>query len=244
MTSIISIDHIFKKYPSSEKFAVKDISLEVNEREFFCLVGPSGCGKSTLLKMIVGIEPPTSGTVKKPDQISMVFQSGALLPWLDAQDNVGFGLKMKGVEDSVVNSTSAKYLDMVKLSEYAKKYPRELSGGQKQRVGIARALSLEPQVLLLDEPFSALDPLTTDELHKDLVDIWQATKTTVVMVSHLLEEAVFLADRIGVMREGVLKDVVNIDLPRPRRDENRVFIEQVNRIRRMLNTEGNKRAGV
>lgn len=235
MTNIISLQNVSKYYPvSPHKWAADKLDLEIREGEFFCLVGPSGCGKSTLLKLIIGLETPSSGVVTRPQAISMVFQSGALLPWLTVYENVSFGLKMLGSPESKINEATAKYLHLARLWDLRKKYPRELSGGQRQRVGIARALTVQPQVLLLDEPFSALDPLTTDELHKDLLKIWQELEITIVMVSHLLEEAVLLADRVGVMVEGRLRDVIDIQLPRPRNIRNPKFTNLAENIRKLL----------
>lgn len=234
MTDIVSLDQISKKYPEAKRPSVEGISFQVREGEFFCFVGPSGCGKSTILKMIAGIEDPTSGTLEKPDVVSMVFQSGALLPWLTVEENAGFGLKMRGESKESIKPKVEKYLKLVKLENFEQKYPRELSGGQRQRVGIARALALEPKVLLLDEPFSALDPMTTDELHQDLLQIWNSTQTTIVMVSHLLAEAVLLADRVAVMSEGRLREVVPVDLPRPRNEHSSVFQEKMEKIKKIL----------
>ncbi|MCL4366481.1 ABC transporter ATP-binding protein [Patescibacteria group bacterium] len=224
MTDEVILENIRKKYPgASNRWAVYDINLKIGQGEFFCLVGPSGCGKSTLLKVIAGVEQPTFGKVNHPDNVSMVFQSGALLPWLNVSDNVGFGLKMLNTPKHTLEQKVSEYLKMMKLSGLEKKYPRQLSGGQKQRVGIVRALAVNPNVLLLDEPFSALDPITTNELHKDLLKIWHETKITIIMVSHLLEEAILLADRIGVMIDGQLKGVVDVDLPRPRQTKSEDF---------------------
>lgn len=147
----------------------------------------------------------------------MVFQSGALLPWKTALDNAAFGLKMQGSKKA--NSIAKKLLEEVGLKDFEKRYPREMSGGQRQRVGIARALAVDPEVLLLDEPFSALDPITTQVLHQDLLDIWRSRKLTIVLVSHSLEEAVLLADRIAVIREGKILQIVDVALPRPRKRE-------------------------
>lgn len=209
---------------------MRDFSLEIQTGEFFCLVGPSGCGKSTVLKLVAGLESPTSGELSKPTGVAMVFQSGALLPWLTVKENVAFGLQMNNkLTESVEN-----YLAMVGLKDFAKRFPRELSGGQRQRVGIARALAVVPDVLLLDEPFSALDSLTTAELHQDLLKIWQDTKITIVMVSHLLEEAVLLADRVGVMGDGNLKGVVKVSPNRPRDPQDKKFQETVAKLHRLL----------
>lgn len=230
MIDKVILENISKSYQTTpHKWAVKDISLTVTEGEFFCLVGSSGCGKSTLLKMIAGIEKPTSGSVNKPSNISMVFQSGALLPWLTVEDNIAFGLKMLGEKTNI-----SDYIKMVGLEGFNKKYPRELSGGQKQRVGIARALAVKPEVLLLDEPFSALDPLTTAELHQDLIKIWSDTKITIIMVSHLLEEAILLADRIGVMKDGEIKGILEITLPRPRKTKSESFYNLEDKLYKLI----------
>lgn len=211
-------------------FVIQDFSLSINLGEFFCLIGPSGCGKSTVLKLMSGIEKPSSGQIVRPDQVGMVFQTGALLPWLTVEQNVAFAAKMKGFSSNKVAALTDKYLAMVGLEFFRNKYPRELSGGQRQRIGIARALSVESQVLLLDEPFSALDPLTTEELHKDLLEIWQKTKKTIVMVSHSIEEAVTLANRIGIMRDGKMVSIIEI-----KKD----FYAEVDKIKKILHNERN-----
>jgi len=235
LTNIVSLKNVSKSYPGSgSSWAIKDLSLEVMEGEFFCLVGPSGCGKSTLLKMIAAVEQPTSGTVTKPADISMVFQSGALLPWLNVEDNVGFGLKMKNTAKTEIKEKVAKYLALINLTGFNSKYPRELSGGMRQRVGIARALAVNPKVLLLDEPFSALDALTTTELHRDLLKIWHETKITIIMVSHLLEEAILLADRIGVMTKGNLRGILDVQLPRPRKFKSEDFYNLEDKLYKLI----------
>ena len=216
MINIITLKNISKIYSNSHKRALDNISLEIIEGEFFSFVGPSGSGKSTILKIITKIENPTSGEITSPDNIGMVFQLGALFPWLTAKDNVVFPLKMVGVSGKKANETALKYLEEVNLSGFENKYPRELSGGQRQRVGIARALVTDPKILVLDEPFSALDINTTRELHGDLLKIWKKTSKTIILVSHLLEEAIFLSDRVGVIKEGKLVKIVEIDLERPR----------------------------
>lgn len=234
MTSVISFKKVNKSYSTESEKAVKDFSLEINQGEFFCFVGPSGCGKSTVLKMIASLEKVTGGQLETPKEVGMVFQSGALFPWLTVKENVKFGLKMKGLPAREIKSRADYYLKMVGLAAFDQKYPRELSGGQRQRVGIARALAVEPRVLLLDEPFSALDPLTTEELHQDLLKIWQETKLTVVMVSHLLEEAIVLADRIGVMLTGSLRGVVEVKLERPRDLSEKGFLTILDKIKTLL----------
>jgi NitT/TauT family transport system ATP-binding protein len=214
-----------------------DFTLTIDAGEFFCLVGPSGCGKSTVLKMIAGIEAPTSGSLVRPSRVGMVFQSYALLPWLNAEENVAFAARMQGHPEKRALTMAKRYLRMVHLETFAKKYPRELSGGQRQRVGIARALITESEVLLLDEPFSALDPIITDELHEDLLRIWAATRKTIVMVSHHFEEAAVLADRVGVMKNGCLEYLIDVALPRPRCAEGGDFTNQVKLIRACLVTD-------
>jgi NitT/TauT family transport system ATP-binding protein len=168
----------------------------------------------------------------KPDNVAMVFQSGALLPWLTALDNVGLGLAAKGLAPIHVRAESEKYIAMMGLREFAAKYPRELSGGQRQRVGIARAFAVDPDVLLLDEPFSALDPKITEELHRDVLKIWQSTGKTIVMVSHAIEEAVTLADRIFLVKNHTIEKTFSITLPRPRRDNETGFAHEVQQVRR------------
>ncbi len=235
MTDSIVFTDVSKKYPQvKDKFAVKNFSLRISTGEFFCLVGPSGCGKTTLLKLIVGLEKATSGTIVKPDNISMVFQSGALLPWLTASENIGFGLKMKNIQRKKIANLVEQYLEIVKMANFKNKYPRELSGGQRQRIGLARALSVEPEVLLLDEPFSALDEITTKKLHQDIINIWRQTKITIVMVSHLFEEAALLSDRVGVMVDGGLKGIVDINFARPRQKLSKLFTEKVFEIEKLF----------
>ena len=234
MSDPIVFERVNKSYEKPAVNVVHDFSLSVHPGEFFCLAGPSGCGKSTVLKMIAGIEKPSSGTLLRPKSVGMVFQSYALLPWLTVEENVAFAPQMQNLPERDVKEKTSRYLVMVHLEAFAKKYPRELSGGQRQRVGIARALAVESSVLLMDEPFSALDPVITDELHEDVLDIWQATKKTIVMVSHRFEEAVTLADRIGIMRDGSLERVLPVSLPRPRNEDDIAFMREVKEIRRCL----------
>jgi NitT/TauT family transport system ATP-binding protein len=234
LTKIIDFKNISRVYKTAKVTAISDVSFEVNEGEFFCLVGPSGCGKSTILRLIGGIELPTSGTIEKPNEVSMVFQSGALLPWMSVEENVSFVNKVKGLSRMRIDEQTTKYLKMVDLETFRFRYPRELSGGQKQRVGIARALAVEPKVLLLDEPFSALDPVTTDELHECLLRVWQETGKTIVMVSHSIEEAVLLSDRIAVMQQGGIKEIVQVSLKRPRNQDSKDFLGLLNKIKSLL----------
>lgn len=226
----ISFNKVSKIFPGGS-VGLKDLSFDVADGELFVIVGPSGCGKSTVLKIIAGLEKQTSGEVQKPSEVAMVFQSGALFPWLNVYDNVALPLREKKESENKVQEQCKKFIELVGLSDFALKYPRDLSGGQKQRVGIARALAVEPKVLLLDEPFSALDTATTEELHKDLLKIWQATKKTIVMVSHSIEEAVSLADRIMLMKAGNVEQIFQIKLPYPRREKEAEYMHDVQSIR-------------
>src|SRR2546429_2872104 len=209
----ITIHNISRHLPDGGS-ALIDIDLQIDQNEFFAIVGPSGCGKSTLLRIIAGLEPKSGGEMTAPTQQAMVFQSGALFPWKTALENAAFGLAMRG--DRQATATAQKLLDEVGLKGLESHYPRALSGGQRQRVGIARALAVDPEVLLLDEPFSALDPITTQNLHQDVLKIWRDRQFTVVLVSHSLEEATLLADRVAVMSAGKIVKIIDIDLPRPR----------------------------
>lgn len=228
--NIIRFDHTGMRYTEGE-VALYGVTFDVRRGEFLCIIGPSGCGKSTVLKIIAGLEKPTAGTVVVPPTTSMVFQSGALFSWLTALDNAALGLTARGMPEEKARREAMKSLEMVGMTDFALKYPRALSGGQRQRIGIARALAVEPDVLLLDEPFSALDAKTTHELHLDLLRIWHTTGTTVVIVSHLIEEAVSLADRIVLMKQGTVEHEYPIDLPRPRRTGEGHYERQVNVIR-------------
>jgi NitT/TauT family transport system ATP-binding protein len=226
---IIAFNKVYKIYDTAK--ALDDLSFEVEKGQFFCLVGPSGCGKSTVLKIIAGLDKESSGQVVKPADVSMVFQNAALLPWLTVFDNVAFGLTGKR-DARFIKTETLKYIEMTGLKDFEYKFPHELSGGQRQRVGIARALAVDPDVLLLDEPFSALDTATTEELHKDLLKIWEATRKTIVMVSHSIEEAVTLADKIMLMKTGRCEEIFTITIPRPRREQEALFMQDVQTIRK------------
>ena len=202
------------------------INLNVNDGEFVCIVGTSGCGKSTFLRTIAGLETPDSGKIlldgqplsdTGPDRI-MVFQEGALFPWLNVQDNVEYGLKVAGIPKEKRNEISHRYLDMMQLTQFATSYTYQLSTGMKQRVAIARALVMEPDVLLMDEPFAALDPQTRDLLLVEMQLIWQKTKKTIIFVTHNVAEAVVLGTRVLVFshRPAKIKKEVEIDYQRPR----------------------------
>jgi NitT/TauT family transport system ATP-binding protein len=209
--------------------AIENIDLAVNDGEFVCLVGPSGCGKSTLLNILAGLDNPTKGQVvlngrqiigTGPDRI-MVFQENALFPWMKVIDNVEFGLKIAKVEKIKRREIAMQYLDMMQLTKYAEAYVYQLSGGMKQRVSIARALVLDPEVLLMDEPFAALDSQTRDLLLVELQLIWAKTNKTIIFVTHNITESVCLGDRVVVFtnRPGKIKKNIKIDYRRPRLTE-------------------------
>lgn len=210
--------------------AIDRIGLTIRDGEFVCLIGPSGCGKSTLLNMLAGLEYPSQGSVladgqpitgTDPSRV-LIFQEAALFPWLTVQDNVEFGLTMRGAGKAEREATAQRLLRMVHLEQFSQAWVHELSGGMRQRVALARALAVAPAVLLLDEPFAALDALTRDRLHAELQEIWQQTSTTIVFVTHNVREAVVLGDRVLVMsaRPGRIVAEHVIDLPRPRQIEN------------------------
>lgn len=232
MEPIIEFKGVGKTYLHETKPAIHDVSFSIAQGELICLIGASGGGKTTALKLIAGLEQPTTGTVKRPEKVAMSFQLGALLPWLTVYENVAFGLREQKLHEETIARIVDQQLRMVNMFEFRTKYPADLSGGQRQRIGIARALAVDPAVLLLDEPFSALDAKTTAELHDDLIRIWQATKKTIVLVSHLIEEAVSLADRVILFRDGTIDTIFKIDLPYPRREQAEGFMRDVSHIRR------------
>jgi NitT/TauT family transport system ATP-binding protein len=214
------------KHDGKQLKTLDGINLNVNDGEFVCIVGTSGCGKSTFLRTIAGLETPDSGKIlldgqplsdTGPDRI-MVFQEGALFPWLNVQDNVEYGLKVAGIPKEKRNEISHRYLDMMQLTQFATSYTYQLSTGMKQRVAIARALVMEPDVLLMDEPFAALDPQTRDLLLVEMQLIWQKTKKTIIFVTHNVAEAVVLGTRVLVFshRPAKIKKEVEIDYQRPR----------------------------
>ncbi|MFT8314515.1 MAG: ABC transporter ATP-binding protein [Clostridium sp.] len=222
------INGVSKKFvtKSKETYTLDNINLSFKKGEFICLLGPSGCGKSTLLNIIAGLEKPTSGKVllndkeikeMGPDKAFM-FQEAALFPWLKVIDNVEFGMKMAGVPKAERREKALKYLKMVHLTKFQNSFVHELSGGMRQRVSLARALTLDSELLLMDEPFSALDSQTKSILQLELQKIWWETKKTVVFVTHNVEEAVLLGDRVIVMaaNPGRVKQEFKIELARPR----------------------------
>jgi len=211
--------------------ALRDVNLSVARGEFVCIIGPSGEGKSTILKLMAGLEEPTAGTIIRPPKVAMSFQSAALFPWLSVFENVALGLRAQKKPEHTIRETVRTQIAMMHLDSLEQKLPRELSGGQAQRVGIARALAVEPDVLLLDEPFSALDPKTTAELHDDLLTIWRTTGKTIVMVSHIIEEAVSLADRVILIKKGTVAKTFPLNFPYPRREQATAYMQEVQEIR-------------
>ncbi len=206
--------------------ALKNINLNIEAGEFICAVGASGSGKSTLLRLIAGLDKPTAGVIQVdgvevtgpgPDR-GMVFQKYTLYPWMNVAENVGFGLKLQGISKNERRERVGYYLQVVGLSEFAHSLPKELSGGMQQRVAIARALASQPKILLLDEPFGALDAQTKETMQQFLIDLWRDTGTTVLMITHDVEEAVFLAQRLYVLssRPGTIKTELTMDLPSDR----------------------------
>ena len=228
--------------------ALRGISVACGAGEFVCLLGLSGCGKSTLLQMIAGLERPTTGQIivagRELDgpspSTSIVFQDHGLFPWMSVRQNVEFNMKARGVAKAARAVRAEEMLALTGLSGFAGRYPHELSGGMRQRVGIARALTTRPQALLMDEPFGALDAQTRGRLQGELLEIWQAQRTTILFVTHSIDEAVFLADRILVFtpRPGQLSANVPVDLPRPRDPRSDGFASLSRRLRAALGTEG------
>jgi NitT/TauT family transport system ATP-binding protein len=229
IVEIKNVSHRFTKGSGKEMTetqAVCNANLDVEKEEFLVMLGPSGCGKTTLLRLIDGLIKPTEGEILvegKPvtgpgfDR-AVVFQSMNLLPWRNTFQNVVFGLEVKGISDEEKKSTAQKYIDMVGLSGFENHYPHELSGGMQQRVGIARALAVNPKILLMDEPFGYLDALTRMSLQVELLEITSKHKKTVIFITHDLDESIFLGDRVVLMscRPGRITDIFPIDLPRPR----------------------------
>ncbi|ELZ60473.1 ABC transporter-related protein [Haloferax sp. ATCC BAA-645] len=235
----ISVRGVSKAYESTN--ALDDVSFSVPEGEFCCVVGPSGCGKTTLLRAIAGLDDVDSGSilvdgdpVAEPSlDRGMVFQEYALFPWRTVRGNIRFGLDRPACECADCEARVRELVGLVGLEGFEDAYPKELSGGMKQRVGIARALAVDPEILLMDEPFGSVDARTRDRLHAELLDIWAQTERTVVFVTHDIDEAVTLADRVVVMDAdpGTVQSTIPIDLERPRQRTAHEFVEYVAEIR-------------
>ncbi|MEN0058988.1 MAG: ABC transporter ATP-binding protein [Bdellovibrio sp.] len=251
-TTQIEINHVSKVFKGSEQdvVALKDIHLSIPEGQFVCLLGPSGCGKSTLLNAIAGFSLPSTGDVivsgKKveepgPDR-GMVFQEYALFPWMTVEDNITFGLKIKNEDPVKVKKKLDELLTTLKLTDFRKRFPKDLSGGMRQRVAIARVLALDPPIMLMDEPFGALDALTRRSLQDELLKIWSELKKTVVFVTHSIEESIYLADRIVVMsyRPGTVKKDIMVSIPRPRNPADPDFNNLKRELSEMVMAEQNR----
>ncbi|MCR4470180.1 MULTISPECIES: ABC transporter ATP-binding protein [unclassified Burkholderia] len=225
---ILDVRHVGKRFatPQGECVALDDISFRTHRREFVCVIGPSGCGKSTLIRILAGLDAQTSGEVLldgKPVQgpgadRGMVFQGYTLFPWLTVKKNVMFGLRMNGSSSGEAEREALQWLDLVGLTRFADVYPHQLSGGMKQRVAIARALANRPRILLMDEPFGALDAQTRARMQTHLLDIWRNIDVTILFITHDLDEAIFLADRILVLKAnpGGVQELIEVPVPRPR----------------------------
>lgn len=255
--ALVSLQNVSKAYAlrvgkeTQVVRALKSVSFDVAESEVAMLIGPSGCGKTTALRILMGLETASSGVASVGGNVikgcgydrGLVFQHAELLPWLSALQNVMFGLELKGVRGKELKDTAMHYLELVNLSDAADRRPYQLSGGMKQRVGIARALAIDPKVLLMDEPFGALDAQTRESLQSELLDIQKRTKKTIVFVTHDLDEAVLLADRIILMREGAVAETVQVNVPGDRRDTEAVrttheFVETRHHVWKALRVYG------
>jgi NitT/TauT family transport system ATP-binding protein len=247
--TIRDLSKAFPKEDGTATQALAGVNLEISDEEFICLVGPSGCGKTTLLRIIAGLETATTGdvtvdgrAVTGPDpKRGMVFQEYSLFPWRRVIDNVAFGLEMKGVAKEERRRTADDYRELVGLSQCRDAYPYELSGGMRQRVAIARALANDPDVLLMDEPFGALDAQTRNRMQKELLSLWEQTKKTIVFVTHSVDEAVYLSDRIVVLspRPGSIREIIDIPWSRPRDRTSAEFAEVRRRVLRMIDETEN-----
>lgn len=249
MAELIEASDVDFSYAQTDDAAVpilRDFAMTIHEGECFCLLGPSGCGKTTALRLVAGFQFPDSGSVTLEGreitgpgvERGVVFQGDdSLFHWLNALDNVTFGLRMRGVGKQERVETARRYLQMVGLSGQEKKYPAELSGGMKQRIQIARVLANDPKILLMDEPFGALDAQTRAELQDEVVRIWMATRKTILFITHDIGESILLGDRIGVMRHGPgsnIREIVDVALPRPRSRATLEFGQLYERINRLI----------
>jgi ABC-type nitrate/sulfonate/bicarbonate transport system ATPase subunit len=231
---MIELKNINKQYKGTDKKAVHNLDLAIPTGSFTIFLGPSGCGKTTVLKMISGLEEQDSGQIKLDGSVSMVFQSGALLPWLSVYENVNFALLNSKLSAKEKDQKIMEALSEVGLSNFKDKLPREISGGQRQRIGIARALVSDAEILLMDEPFSALDIATIYELYKDIINIWQNQKKTIVLVSHSLEEAILLGQNIYIFNEGVIQKTFTNSATYPRSLSNKPEVELLEQVKNAL----------
>ena len=238
---IRDLNQSFSKDDGSSLVVLEHMTFDVKDEEFVCILGSSGCGKTTLLRLIAGLDLAQAGSIfldgeeirGTSPKVGMVFQEYSLFPWRTVIDNIAFGLEMQGVARAERTKIAERYLDLVNLEQFRDSYPSELSGGMRQRVAVARALALDPAILLMDEPFGALDAQTRNMLQKELLDIQDATKKTIIFITHSVDEAVFLSDRIIVLtpRPGRICRTFDLDLPRPR---DRTSVEFANIRREVL----------
>ena len=249
VVSIRGVQKSFEVAGGGRTIALQDIDLEIGRRQFVSLIGPSGCGKSTLLRLIGDLIAPTSGTVtvngkpapraRQDRDYGMVFQAPVLFDWRTVEANVRLPLEVMKYSAQERNRRAREMLDLVELRDFLRHYPYQLSGGMQQRVAIARALAFQPALLLMDEPFGALDEMTRERMNSELLRIWESTGTTIVFVTHSIPEAVFLSSRVVVMsaRPGRITNVIDVDLPRPRNDDTREterYFELVTEVRESL----------
>lgn len=241
----VKIENVRKVFDTrnGEMVALNGVDLDIKENEFICVVGPSGCGKSTLLNIIAGLLEPTSGRVLcdgeevhgTGTERGVVFQQYALFPWMTVKKNVMFGLNLKGIKGKEAEDIAMKYIKMVQLEDFVDHYPKELSGGMKQRVAIARAYAVNPSILLMDEPFGALDAQTRTQLQQELLETWEKEQKTCFFITHDVDEAIILAQKVIIMsaRPGRIKEIVDINIPYPRTQETKMspeFLELKNHI--------------
>jgi NitT/TauT family transport system ATP-binding protein len=254
MNHKLKLRNVTKTFKSEEVEikALDNINLEVKVSEFLCILGPSGCGKTSLLRMVAGLDYPSSGEIlldgetvrgPSPDR-GMVFQEYSLFPWRTVIKNVTFGLKIQGVDQEHQYEIAERYIELVGLKGFEQSYPHELSGGMKQRVAIARALATDPAILLMDEPFGSVDAQTRNLLQKELLEIWKRTEKTVLFVTHSVDEAIYLADRIAVMsaRPGRIITCMDIEIPRPRKRTSMEANEVREQLLKLLGSNNQKTA--
>lgn len=241
--AIITVTNLNKSFAEFDQPSpvLKDVSFEVIQGEFLCLIGPSGCGKSTLLRELAGLDKKFRGSITRSESLktSMVFQNFALFSWLTVAQNIGFGLRMGGQAEAEIKKRVETEMKVVGLEGFGSKHPKELSGGMRQRVGLARAMVTDPDILFMDEPFSALDAFTAKTLRQDLLKIWEMRQMTIVMVTHLVEEASELSDRIIVFssRPGTIRKVIENVLPRPRDRRSKQFYDLADSLEELVVTQ-------
>jgi len=256
---IAGVDKTFARGDRAVTKALEGIDLDIARGEFVSLIGPSGCGKSTLLRIVGDLISPTSGTVtvngktaeqaRRSRDYGMVFQAPVLFDWRTVEDNVKLPLEILGLDAAARTARAREMLDLVELGDFLKHHPYQLSGGMQQRVAIARALAFQPSILLMDEPFGALDEMTRERMNGEVLRIWEQTGTTILFVTHSIPEAVFLSSRVVVMsaRPGRITNVIDVDLPRPRNEdsrETRRYYELVTEVREALRAGGGQADGI